>query len=157
VAINAKGGLAPSEAYAWHAGLLARRGADYDPRVRQRIERGSKMSAAEYVTLSWQRRDFIARVDASTAAVDALLMPTTPLVAPPIAAFEKDEDYWRLNARLLRNTAIINFLDGCAISLPIHPQGAAPVGLMIAGRNGEDRRLLGIALGLEATIERARR
>jgi aspartyl-tRNA(Asn)/glutamyl-tRNA(Gln) amidotransferase subunit A len=156
MAINAKGGFAPPEAYAWHAGLIARRGSDYDPRVRQRIERGGKMSAAEYVALSWQRRDFIARVERSTAAVDALVMPTTALVAPPIAAFDKDEDYWRLNSRLLRNTAIINFLDGCAVSLPIHPPGTAPVGLMIAARNGQDRRLLGIALGIEATFGRAR-
>jgi aspartyl-tRNA(Asn)/glutamyl-tRNA(Gln) amidotransferase subunit A len=156
-AINAKGGFSPSEALAWHAGLIARRGGDYDPRVRQRIERGGKMTAVDYVTLSWQRRDFIARVEASMAAVDALLMPTTPLVAPPIAAFEKDEDFWRLNSRLLRNTAIVNFLDGCAVSLPIHSPGDAPVGLMIAAGNGNDRRLLGIARGIEAAIERSRR
>jgi aspartyl-tRNA(Asn)/glutamyl-tRNA(Gln) amidotransferase subunit A len=155
--INAKGGFAPPEAFAWHRALIARRGRDYDPRVRQRIERGSQMTAAEYVALSWQRRGFIDRVAAATAAVDALLLPTTALVAPPIAAFAADEDYWRLNSRLLRNTAIINFLDGCAVSLPIHASGTAPVGLMIAARNGEDRRLLGIALGIESVIERARR
>jgi aspartyl-tRNA(Asn)/glutamyl-tRNA(Gln) amidotransferase subunit A len=157
LSINAKGGFAPPEAYAWHAGLIARRGSDYDPRVRERIERGSKITAAEYVRLAWQRRDLIARVEASTATVDALLMPTTALVAPPIAAFERDEDYWRLNSRLLRNTAIVNFLDGCAVSLPIQAPGTAPVGLMIAAGNGEDRRLLGIAQGVEAAIERARR
>lgn len=155
-AINAKGGFSPPEALAWHADLIARRGGDYDPRVRQRIERGSRMTASDYVRLSWQRRDFIARVEASMEAVDALLMPTTPIIAPPIAAFEKDDDYWGLNSRLLRNTAIINFLDGCAVSLPVHPPGTAPVGLMIAGRNGGDRRLLGIALGIEAIIQPAR-
>ena len=115
------------------------------------------MSAAEYVTLGWQRADFIARVDAQTAEFDALLLPTVPIVAPDITAFEKDEDYWRLNMRILRNTAIVNFLDRCAVSVPIHPPGTAPIGLMIVGRHGDDRRLLGMAMALEAAIERDRR
>jgi aspartyl-tRNA(Asn)/glutamyl-tRNA(Gln) amidotransferase subunit A len=46
----------------------------------------------------------------------------------------------------LRNTAIINFFDLCAISLPIPPRGGAlPVGLMLVGRNRTDKRLLRIA------------
>jgi aspartyl-tRNA(Asn)/glutamyl-tRNA(Gln) amidotransferase subunit A len=151
-AINAKGGFSPPEAYAWHADLIARRGAEYDPRVRVRIERGRNMSASDYVTLLQQRRDFIAAIDARTADLDALLMPTIPIVAPPMTAFDKEEDYWRLNTRILRNTAIINFLDRCAITLPIHPPGTAPVGLMVVGRHGDDRRLLGMTLALEAAI-----
>jgi aspartyl-tRNA(Asn)/glutamyl-tRNA(Gln) amidotransferase subunit A len=154
--INAKGGFSPPEAYAWHAPLIARRGADYDQRVRQRIERGRNMSAAEYVTLCHQRLDLIARVDRRTAELDALIMPTVPLVAPPIAAFDKDEVFWRVNSRILRNTSIINFLDRCAITLPIHQPGTAPVGLMIVGGHGEDRRLLSVAQGIEAAIERDR-
>ena len=155
-AINAKGGFSPPEAYAWHAELLARRGDDYDPRVRLRIERGRGMSAAEYVTLCRERADFIARVEARTADLDALIMPTVPLIAPEIAAFERDEDFWRLNSRILRNTAIINFLDGCALTLPIHPPGAAPVGLMLVGKGGTDHRLFALGLALEAAIERDR-
>jgi aspartyl-tRNA(Asn)/glutamyl-tRNA(Gln) amidotransferase subunit A len=152
--INAKGGFSPPEAYAWHADLIARRGTDYDQRVRVRIERGKAMSAAEYVRLLARRVDFIARFDARTAEVDALIMPTLPLIAPPISAFEKDDDYWRLNGRALRNTSIINFLDRCAITLPIEPLGWAPVGLMAVGRRGDDRRLLSIARGLEAVLTR---
>jgi aspartyl-tRNA(Asn)/glutamyl-tRNA(Gln) amidotransferase subunit A len=152
-AINAKGGFSPPEAYAWHAALIERRGAEYDPRVRVRIERGRAMSAAEYVTLMQQRREFIAAIDARTAEFDALLMPTIPITAPPMAAFDKDEDYWRLNSRILRNTAIINFLDRCAVTLPIQAPGTAPVGLMVVGRHGDDRRLLGMAMALEAALE----
>ena len=153
-AINAKGGFSPCEAYAWHEPLLKRRGGDYDPRVRARIERGREMTAVEYVRLLDERADLIARVDREAAHVDALIMPTLPLVAPPIAAFAKDEDFWRLNARILRNTAPVNFLDRCAITIPISPPGEAPVGLTIVGGRGEDRRLLAMALGIEALIER---
>jgi aspartyl-tRNA(Asn)/glutamyl-tRNA(Gln) amidotransferase subunit A len=83
-------------------------------------------------------------------------MPTVAIVAPPVAAFARDEDYARLNALLLRNTSLVNFLDGCAVTLPIHAPGAAPVGLMLVGRAGEDRRLLAMALGIEAALAAAR-
>jgi aspartyl-tRNA(Asn)/glutamyl-tRNA(Gln) amidotransferase subunit A len=150
--INAGGGFSPPEAYAWHRPLIERRGADYDPRVRTRIERGRTMSAADYITLVARRAEFIARVDRATADLDALLMPTIALVAPPIAAFAKDEDFVRLNLRILRNTALVNFLDRCAISLPIARPGEAPIGLMLVGRHNEDRRLLGMARGVEAAL-----
>ena len=150
--INAGGGFSPPEAYAAHRALIARRGADYDQRVRARIERGGSMSAADYVTLVAQRAAFIARVDAATAAVDGLLLPTVATTALPIAAFAKDEDFVRLNLYVLRNTAIINFLDRCAITLPIQRPGELPVGLMLVGRNGADRRLLGMALAAEAAL-----
>jgi aspartyl-tRNA(Asn)/glutamyl-tRNA(Gln) amidotransferase subunit A len=153
-AISAKGGFSPPEAYAWHAALIARRGADYDPRVRLRIERGAEATAADYVRLGWQRNDLMARVDARTAELDALLMPTVPLVAPEISAFDREDDYWRLNGRILRNTSLINFLDRCAASLPIHAPGTAPVGLMLVGRHGEDHRLLSLAQGLERALAR---
>ena len=153
-AINAKGGFSPCEAYAWHEPLLKRRGHEYDPRVRVRIERGREITAVDYVRLLDQRADLIARVDRESADVDALIMPTLPLVAPPIAAFAKDEDFWRLNGRILRNTAPINFLDRCAITIPIAPPGEGPVGLTAVGRHGDDRNLLALALGIEALVER---
>jgi aspartyl-tRNA(Asn)/glutamyl-tRNA(Gln) amidotransferase subunit A len=154
--INATGGFSAAEAFAWHRALLERRGGDYDPRVRVRIERGRAMTAADYVALIAARADFIARVDARTAEFDALVMPTVPVVAPPIAAFAEDRDFARLNVLILRNPAIINFLDRCAITVPIQRPGEAPVGLMLVARNGEDRRLLGMALGLEDVLGRAR-
>jgi aspartyl-tRNA(Asn)/glutamyl-tRNA(Gln) amidotransferase subunit A len=150
--INVKGGLPVAEAFAWHEKLLERRGQDYDPRIKTRIERGREMTAAEYIRIIAARGDFIRRFDAETQGFDALIMPTVPLTAPPIQVFARDEDYARLNQKLLRNTAIINFLDRCALTLPIEPPGAPPVGLMVAGRHGEDHRLLAIGVGLEEIL-----
>ncbi|HEX5319629.1 MAG TPA: amidase [Stellaceae bacterium] len=150
--INAKGGFSAVEAYTWHKSTLARRGNEYDPRVRERIERARDLSAVEYIELGHARADFIARVAERTAEFDALLMPTVAITAPPIAAFERDADYWRLNSLILRNTSVINFLDRCAITLPIQKPGEAPVGLMIVGEHGADRRLLAIARGIEAAL-----
>ena len=153
--INASGGFAPIEAFAWHKPLLERRGSEYDPRVRTRIERARGMTAVEYIRLRAARGDLIGRVAARTSGFDALLMPTVAITAPPIAAFERDEDYRRLNALLLRNTSVINFLDRCAITVPI-PTAGPPVGLMIVGEHRADHRLLGVGRGIEATLNKTR-
>ena len=90
--INVKGGLPVVEAFAWHEQLTERRGQDYDPRIRTRIARGRDMTAAEYIRLVGARADFIRRFDAETETFDALVMPTVPMTAPPIAAFARDAD-----------------------------------------------------------------
>ncbi len=120
--------------------------------MRLRIERSGGMTAIEYIDLCAARTDLIARVAARTAGFDALLMPTVAITAPPISAFARDEDYFRLNALILRNPSIINFLDRCALTLPIHQPGTAPVGLMVVGEHGTDRRLLAVSRGIEAAI-----
>jgi aspartyl-tRNA(Asn)/glutamyl-tRNA(Gln) amidotransferase subunit A len=151
-AINATGGFSAAESFAWHRALIERRGRDYDPRVLVRMERGRTMAAADYVALVADRARFIATIDRETAEFDVLACPTVPIVAPPIAAFADDKDFARLNMLLLRNPAIINFLDRCAITLPIARAGELPSGLMLVGRNGEDRRLLALAAGIEAAL-----
>jgi aspartyl-tRNA(Asn)/glutamyl-tRNA(Gln) amidotransferase subunit A len=64
------------------------------------------------------------------AGYDAVLSPTVPMVAPPIAQVapgaERDEAFFRVNALLLRNTSVVNMLDGCAISLPCHAPDECP-------------------------------
>ncbi len=61
-----------------------------------------------------------------------------------------------MNLTMLRNCTLINFLDGCALSLPCQAPGEAPVGLMIASSNGNDRRVLFIGLAIEAALAAAR-
>jgi aspartyl-tRNA(Asn)/glutamyl-tRNA(Gln) amidotransferase subunit A len=111
------------------------------------------MTAVEYIRLRAARGDLIDRVAAQTTGFDALLMPAVAITAPPIAAFEQDEDYRRLNALLLRNTSVINFLDRCAITVPLRTAGP-PIGLMIVGEHCEDRHLLGVGRGIEAALNR---
>src|SRR5690606_9051890 len=85
---------------------------------------------------------------------DALLMPTVPVVAPTIASLEaSDNAYFAANALILRNTGLINFLDGCALSLPVHAEGEAPVGLMVAGTAYDDDRVLTVGRSIEALLQ----
>jgi len=151
-AINAKGGFAASEAFAWHRQLLASKGNQYDPRIRARIARGEAMSAADYIDLLAARARLIDSFNASMAGFDAMVMPTVPIVAPTIAELDDERAYNRINLLILRNTALGNFLDQCAISIPCHRPGEAPVGLMLMGRPMTDQRLFAIARAAEAKL-----
>ena len=146
------GGLAGAEAYAIHRRWQDRLG-EYDRRVAQRILFAKEMSAADYVDLGLMRAAYMRAVEALAAPFDALLMPTAPCVAPTIAEVDRsDEDYFRWNFRILRNVGIVNFLDGCAASLPCHEPGAAPVGLSVFGPALADRRVLAAAAAIEGVL-----
>jgi len=152
LAANTRGGFAASEAYAWHRKLLADKGAGYDPRIRVRIARGEHMSAADYLDLVAERPRIVAEFNASTRDFDCVLMPAVPIVAPRIAALDDEREYNRVNMHVLRNPALGNFLDRCAISIPCHRPGDAPVGLMLMGETMGDARLFRIAAAAEAVL-----
>jgi aspartyl-tRNA(Asn)/glutamyl-tRNA(Gln) amidotransferase subunit A len=150
--MSANGGFAASESYAWHRYLIASKGDVYDPRVYVRILRGEGISAADYIDLLNARRSFIARTEARIARYDALVLPTTANTPPRIADLADDKAFTAENLRALRNCTLINMLDGCAISLPAHREGEAPVGLMLAAAGGSDRRIFELAAGIEGAI-----
>jgi aspartyl-tRNA(Asn)/glutamyl-tRNA(Gln) amidotransferase subunit A len=150
--INAKGGLVGAEAYAWHRALLEQHATLYDPWILQRFEAGRSQSAADYIDVIESRRRIQSIVHPAMRAVDVLLAPTVPIVAPRLADLEQPEISNKVNLLLLRNPALVNFLDGCAISIPIHRTGDAPVGLMLIGAPGQDRRLLALAEQVEAAV-----
>jgi aspartyl-tRNA(Asn)/glutamyl-tRNA(Gln) amidotransferase subunit A len=151
--LNAKGSFSAAEAWAWHKDLIEARGELYDPRVLTRILRGKDISAEELAALHQRRADLIQRAQRVTAQFDALLMPTVPIVAPELAPLVANDDaYYRTNLLILRNPAIANFLDRCALSLPCSQPGEPPVGLMLLGEHGADRRLLSIGLSVEKVL-----
>ncbi|MQM37104.1 2-amino-5-chloromuconic acid deaminase [wastewater metagenome] len=153
----AGGGFTAAESYWFHRDLLAEAGDAYDPRVSSRIRRGADISAADYLDLLTARRRQVARMDARIAAFDAVLAPTVPVVPPRFDALEDDDAYARTNLLVLRNPTVGNLLDLCGISLPCHTADELPVGLMLLGRNGDDRRLLARAAGVEAVLDDVRR
>ncbi|WP_374350379.1 amidase [Limnohabitans sp.] len=154
--LNATGGFSPAESYAWHRELIARDGARYDPRVLARIQRGANMKASEYMDLLQGRANWIRRMNQALTGLDAMLSPTVPITAPLRASVapgaERDEEFFRVNSLLLRNPSAINFLDGCAISLPCHAPDEMPVGLMFWHGAMHDHTLLQLALQAEAAL-----
>jgi len=154
--LMANGGFSPAESYAWHRELLAREGDRYDPRVALRIRRGQGMAAHDYIRLTQERGRWILRMQKAMSGYDALLSPTTAITAPTLASVapgpERDAAFFEANTMLLRNTSVVNNLDGCAISLPCHTPGDLPVGLMLWHGQMQDDRILNLALQLEPLL-----
>ena len=155
-ALMPHGAFAGAESFAFHRKALERVGEQYDQRVVTRIRRGAAMSAADYIDLQQCRADWIARVAQRLQTFDAVLSPTVPIVAPSIASVapgaSRDEEFFRNNALLLRNTNAINMLDGCALSLPCQQGQDLPVGLMVWNTAMHDDAVLAIGLEVERLL-----
>jgi len=151
--INAHGGIY-AEAYAVHRRQLEASESHYDPRVASRILRVKELSAADYFDVLRAREDLIDRANRVTAAFDAVLLPSTAMVAPAIADLETNEKlYAAKNILMLRNTFCFNFLDRCALSIPMHQPGDAPAGLMVVGETMGDGELLSIGQAIEKAMK----
>ncbi|HYW92672.1 MAG TPA: amidase [Gammaproteobacteria bacterium] len=148
------GGIQGAEAYAHHRPIIQAHRDEYDPRVLARIELAAAQNAADYVDLCALRRALGAEADRVTADFDAVVLPTTPVTAPPESSLADYEEYLRMNRLMLRNTSVANILDRPAISLPCHEPGTAPVGLMLIGHAGRDRDLFAVANAVERVLAR---
>lgn len=150
--INAKGGFAAAESYAWHHELIDRAPDQYDPRVLSRIKRGAQQTAEDYINLVARRRQLVIDVTRRIAGFDAIVMPTVAIVPPKIDELTADDAYGRLNLLVLRNCTLVNMFDGCAISLPMGRPGGAPAGLMLAKAPGQDESLFAAAAAAERAL-----
>jgi aspartyl-tRNA(Asn)/glutamyl-tRNA(Gln) amidotransferase subunit A len=149
------GGYAGVEAYHIHRSYASRLD-EYDPRVGKRVLLGKEVSGADYVALGELRAAFMREIGLLAAPYDAFVMPSVPCIAPTIAqAQSSDDEYFRWNLRLLRNNGLINFLDGCAVTLPCHAKGEAPVGFMVCGTAMTDRHILAVSAAIERALARA--
>ena len=107
------------------------------------------MSAADYVDMAHERARLIRAMDARMAGLDALILPTTPIVAPRLDEVATPESFGQKNMLLLRNTSMMNFFDLCAISLPLPRGQGLSAGLMVVAQNGQDDHLFRIAAAVE--------
>ena len=150
--MNARGGITAYEAWQWHQPTAQAQPDAYDPQVLVRVQRGSHLTEQDAAELYQQRADWQQRINAALAGFDAVLMPTVPCIAPTIASLDDAQRYMEVNALMLRNTSVINMLDGCAVSLPCHQTGRAPVGLSLASVHGDDARLISWSLAVETAL-----
>jgi len=149
-ALSLPAGFSPIEGYAAHQARLARGAHQIDPRVVARMMLGQGISAQDYLALLNRRHAWMADAHQTLQGYDALLCPTVPIVAPLTEPLLKDDEaFFKVNRLLLRNPAAINYMNGCAWSLPCHAAGDLPVGLMVSGVAGQDGHLARVALALE--------
>jgi aspartyl-tRNA(Asn)/glutamyl-tRNA(Gln) amidotransferase subunit A len=152
--LQERGTLVAAEAAWIHRDGVASRPEVYDPIVLGRIRRGQTLDAAAYVGIQQARAALLPALDARLARLDALLLPTVPLLAPHIADVQAEDVFLRTNALLLRNPSVFNFFDLPALSLPLPRQNGPAVGLMLVGKRGADRELLALGAAVEALLQR---
>jgi aspartyl-tRNA(Asn)/glutamyl-tRNA(Gln) amidotransferase subunit A len=122
---------------AWMRDSPDRYGAD----VRSYLEEGARISAGAYESAVDEAKRVRIEVEDALTGVDALMLPTTACVAPPLDVDDAREP-------LTRFTRPFNTTGHPAISLPA-PAAGLPVGIQLIGRLGHERQLIRVALGLE--------
>ena len=152
-AIEAKGALVNAQAYAVHKlnGWIEQR-EFYDPNVLFRLEAGGRLSSSDYLEMRWRFDALAGDMERLSVGFDALVWPTCAITAPRIAEVQDPKAFGRANSLLLRNARIVNLLDRCAISLPMHETGTLPTGFMLTGETLGDARLLSVAEAVEAVL-----
>jgi aspartyl-tRNA(Asn)/glutamyl-tRNA(Gln) amidotransferase subunit A len=133
-----------------HREVLANRAKEIDQRVVRRIQSGCNISGADYVRMIELRRLASDKAAEQFARYDAIVLPTTALVAPVIEELAKDDELFaRVNLQVLRNATVFNLLDCCGLSLPIPDAGPLPVGFMMIGARGTDANVLAAGAAVE--------
>lgn len=150
--LQERGTLVAAEAAWIHRHWADTRGEEYDPIVLGRIRRGQTLDAAAYVGMQQARAALMTALDARMQKLDALLLPTVPMLAPRIDEVQDPDVFLRTNALLLRNPSVFNFFDLPALSLPLPREGKLAVGLMVVGRRGGDRDLLALGQAIEKQL-----
>lgn len=152
-ALGAKNGrLIAAEAYAFHRGSIDDDSIEFDPGVRERIRGGGNVSAAEYLEVLAERRRAMAEFAAWMRGHDALLTPTVPLRAIPLA--DVDESI----APMATFTRGVNYLGACALSLPAGlTAGGLPLGMQIVAAPWCEAKLVEIGRAFQQATDWHRR
>lgn len=143
------------DAAAYHAHALETMPERYTRQVRLRLEMARYVTAEDYVRALDGRRALRREVDAALAGVNALMLPTVPIVAPPISAAtvpfgERSEPVRNV---MLRLTQLFNISGHPAITMPMGASAAGlPTGLQLAGAAGQTDALLRVARGVERAL-----
>lgn len=143
------------EVWQHHREMLEQHLDEYDPFVGLRMSAGAEISSEEQQRRYREREQIVDSFNKQfeSLRVDALIYPSVACIPPAIAETDDKENARRVNLRCLRNTATVNYFDGCSISLPCHQQGEPPVGLMLSAANGRDDRLYQLAAAVEAALK----
>jgi aspartyl-tRNA(Asn)/glutamyl-tRNA(Gln) amidotransferase subunit A len=141
------------EGAAYHAADLRARPELFSPELRAAFELGSFYSAIDYVQAQRLRRHLMVETERALAGLDAVVMPTSPVPATPIAGAPPEHAMLRP-----RNTMPFNVLGLPALSIPCgFTAGGLPIGLQIVGKAFDEAGILRIAQAYEQATDWHRR
>jgi aspartyl-tRNA(Asn)/glutamyl-tRNA(Gln) amidotransferase subunit A len=119
----------------------------YWPEVGDQLVAATALPAVDYLDAQRLRADLGAVLLAAFAEVDLLVMPTVPVVAPPLT------DFARYLMVLSRNAIPWSFLGFPAISIPCGTDaGGLPVGIQFVGPPHHDGPVIAMAAALERAL-----
>ncbi|MEM8976530.1 MAG: amidase family protein, partial [Pseudomonadota bacterium] len=133
-----------TEAYATYANLVDDPSAPLADPIRKRMARGRDVSAAERVRIERNRARSIADFEAVIDRFDAIVLPTTPFTAMPIADIDEDDMTYGSHTRFA------NFLELAGLSVPMGlTKAGLPTSLQIVVRRFDDPLALRIGKAFE--------
>jgi aspartyl-tRNA(Asn)/glutamyl-tRNA(Gln) amidotransferase subunit A len=110
------------------------------------------MSAAEYIDELAERRRTAAAFDEWMRGRDALLTPTLPITAVPVA------DVDEAKSPLATFTRAVNYFGACGLSLPAgFSASGLPIGMQLIGRPFADATLIRLGRAFQSTTDWHRR
>ena len=123
----------------------------YQPELRARLASAAEVPGWRYVRARTAAAETTASMSGLLAGPDAVVLPTAPIVAPPLDATEVEtpagpaavRDRWR------RNTRLASLTGHAALSLPL-PAAGLPIGLQVLA--ADNQRAWAAAGWIEAVL-----
>ncbi|RUS63395.1 amidase [Pseudorhodobacter sp. E13] len=118
--------------------------------ILDRFRMGAQFSAPDYVS-AWRKLLDLRQIWArKTAAYDAVILPTSPILPPDAQRLMEDDDYYVTeNLMALRNTRIGNLFGGCAVTMPT---GQPSCGITFMAGPGQEEQLLRLCFAAERAL-----
>ena len=146
------GRLIAAEAYAQHRGHIEDESLAFDPWVRKRTLAGKAISAADYIGELEERRRAAAAFAEWMNGRDALLTPTLPITATPVA------DVDEATTPLATFTRAANYVGACALSLPAgFSADGLPIGVQLMSGPYTDATLVRLGRAFQQVTDWHRR
>jgi aspartyl-tRNA(Asn)/glutamyl-tRNA(Gln) amidotransferase subunit A len=127
--------------------------AELDPVIAPAVHNAETLSARDYLGRIERLRALARSAVPRLAAVDIIAAPTLCLTPPLMSEVAGAASHLLVNRRVVRNTVGVNYLDLCAITLPVgRDRAGMPVGLQLTAPAHAEEKLLTIALGAERVL-----
>ena len=123
-----------------------------DPVSWDRLQAGFGVDAEALVTAQHMQKSAAMSARKMMSGVDALLYPTAPFVACPVADVQTLDAALAWNLWSGRLTRLGNVFGQCGTSIPVQARGELPVGLQVICEPGADARLLAISRTVESAL-----